>query len=220
MKLNIINALCAQNAACDMVSLTFRSIISLFAATSVVERTPSTASSPNFVPAVHSFQPTSNSAFHLPSNLRIVVDSAYAASTQDDGLTLIPPSLHSFAQTFAADVKELFPSSSASVSLGPESSLNKLSNYVFVTLDPSANYTLASGSPTTEGYEMEVTSQGVKISAAGAKGAFWATRTLLQGFVLSGGQFPASVIKDQPDWRTRGIMLGDVLLLDDQIIQF
>jgi hypothetical protein len=72
---------------------------------------------------------------------------------------------------------------------------------------------LVNGSPTTEGYEMQVTSQAVKIAGSGAKGVFWGTRTLLQGLVLSNQQFPASTILDQPDWKTRGAMLGKAQFL-------
>ncbi|KAI0347822.1 glycoside hydrolase [Trametopsis cervina] len=203
MKLDILKALCRQDSGCEMVSFALRSILSL--AAGVVNTTP--PASPPFVPAIHGFQSTGGGAFHLPPNLHIIVDSAHASSTLDDGLTLIPPSLSDFAQVFASDVKELFPHSSASVSLGSELSLSEVTGYVFLTIASNSNHTLADGSPTTEGYDMNVTSQGIKISASGAKGAFWATRTLLQGFALSDGQFPSSVIHDQPDWRTRGIML-------------
>lgn len=209
MKLNFMSALCEQSPGCQMVTLTLRSVLSWFTTIGVLNNAASVVPPPNFVPAVHSFKPTGNSAFRLPSNLRVVVDSAHASSTQDDGLTLIPPSLHDFAQTFVSDLKELFPTTSVSLSLGSESSLNKLSDYVFLSIKDNSNHTLANGSPTAEGYELEVTSRGAKISAAGARGAFWGTRTLLQGFVLADGQFPASVINDQPDWKTRGLMLGE-----------
>ena len=210
MKLNFVDALCEQSPSCNMVTLALRSVFSLFAASSVLDTAPNLSPPPNFVPAVHSFRATGNSAFHIPSNLHVVVDSVHASSTQDDGLSLIPPSLHDFANTFASDLQELFPNTSPSVSLGSESSLDRLNNYVFLTLSQNSNHTLADGSPTAEGYELEVTARGAKISASGAKGAFWGTRTLLQGFVLTDGQFPASVINDQPDWRTRGLMLGEL----------
>jgi hexosaminidase len=213
MKLYLLDALCAQYSVCDMVSLTWRSLVSSFAAAGAASLAQSTASPPNFVPAVHSFQAFGNSVFHLPSKLHIIVDSVHASSTEDDGLTLIPPSLLDFAQTFASDVKELFPNTSPLVSLGSQASITQLSDYVFLTLVSDTNHTLANGSPTTEGYEMQVTSQAVKIAGSGAKGIFWGTRTLLQGLVLSNQQFPASTILDQPDWKTRGAMLGKAQFL-------
>ena len=48
----------------------------------------------------------------------------------------------------------------------------------------------------------------VLLAAAQFHLPFWATRTLLQGLVLGDGRFPNGVIDDQPDWATRGIMLG------------
>ncbi len=163
---------------------------------------------PPLVPAVHSFQPASHGSFQLSGSLSILVDENFASSTVDSGLTLIPPPLESFAQTFAADLQEMFPRLSTKVSIVNEATLKKFSDFVFLTISPQSNYTLASGQSTTEGYEMDVSSTGVKIIGGGAKGAFWGTRTLLQGFALSRGQFPNGVVRDQPDWQTRGIMLG------------
>ncbi|KAF7799327.1 hypothetical protein EIP86_010559 [Pleurotus ostreatoroseus] len=128
-------------------------------------------------------------------------------STRDNGLTLIPPPLLSFVETFASDIRELFPSSSTRVYVTKASSLHSVQDYVFFTLSSETSHTFADGSPTTEGYEMDITSKGVTIRGSGSKGAFWATRTLLQGLVLGDGRFPNGVISDQPDWETRGIML-------------
>lgn len=162
---------------------------------------------PPLVPAVHSFVPSAGS-FKLPDSLSILVDQDFVSSTKDNGLTLIPPSLLSFAQTFASDFQALFPTSSIRVSTVNAASLNHFKDYVFFTLRGGGNHTLASSATTTEGYEMDVSSTGVAIHGSGAKGAFWATRTLLQGFVLGNGRFPNGLISDQPDWETRGIMLG------------
>lgn len=197
-------ALCSHYRVCYMVSLASQSLLSFI--TSSVNTAQPTA--PAFTPAVHSYQAAGSGMFHIPPSLHIIVDETYASSTRDDGPTLIPPTLIDFAHTFASDFQELFPRSSVAVALGSESYLNRLTDYVYLTFLRNPNNTLADGSSTSEGYNMEVTPKGVKISASGAKGAFWATRTLLQGLVLSDGRFPASVINDQPDWRTRGIMLG------------
>ena len=162
---------------------------------------------PPLIPAVHSFQPSTGN-FLLPSNLSILVDENFAHSTQDTGLTLIPPSLLSFAETFREDLARLFPNTTSSVSLIDPASLHGRRDYVFLTLDGSANHTLASGAYTTEGYAMAITAREITVRGGGAKGAFWATRTLLQGLVLGDGRFPNGVVEDQPDWATRGIMLG------------
>lgn len=189
----------------SMFRLGFDSLIGLLVSRSVVDN--ASIHLPPLVPAVHSFQPSTGS-FRLPESLAIYVDQDYVMSTRDKGLTLIPPPLLSFVETFASDVRELFPSSSTRVYVTKESSLHSLQDYVFFTLSSEDNHTFADGSPTTEGYEMDITSKGVTIRGSGSKGAFWATRTLLQGLVLGDGRFPNGVISDQPDWETRGIMLG------------
>ncbi|KAF8590712.1 glycoside hydrolase family 20 protein [Ramaria rubella] len=170
---------------------------------------------PPVVPAVHSFSRTGPGGdFHLPSRVRIVVDAAHASSRDDNGLSLIPPTLSSFANTFAVDLEETFPQTKVAVtiaSVGP--SFEPQEGDIILTILPdvtAATFTLAKGSPTSEGYKMEVTSSTVTISGAGSKGSFWGTRTLLQGLALTKGSFPAGIISDQPDWETRGFMLADV----------
>ncbi|KAJ3535903.1 hypothetical protein NM688_g6912 [Phlebia brevispora] len=161
---------------------------------------------PPLVPAVHSFHPSSGS-FELSDHLAVLVDQKYVMSTRDNGLSLIPPSLLSFAQTFTYDLQELFPSLSTRVSIVSEDALHSAQDFVFFTLSSQGNHTLADGSPTTEGYDMNIASNGITIRGSGAKGAFWATRTVLQGLILGDGRFPNGLISDQPDWETRGIML-------------
>lgn len=166
------------------------------------------AALPPLVPAVHSFEPRSQGDFSLPNKLHILIDQDFAGATTDSGLTLIPPTLQSFTNTFASDLNALFPHTTASVTSVSASGLSSFTDYVFITLSPSTNITLANGDPTTEGYEMSTSPDGIAITAAGPRGAFWATRTLLQGLVQTKGRFPSSIIRDGPDWPTRGIMLG------------
>ncbi|KAI0361388.1 glycoside hydrolase [Trametes cingulata] len=163
---------------------------------------------PPLVPAVHdSFLDARSASFRLPKRVHIIVDERDAHSTKDDGLTLIPPTLFNFSQTFKSDLETLFPQTTVSLSVGDaRKSLNVPAVIAFLLSD-DLHSTHADGSPTTEGYELEVSPTNIRITGAGSKGAFWATRTLLQGLVLSGGQFPTGKIVDQPDWRTRGFML-------------
>lgn len=189
----------------SIFGLGFNTLIGLMPLRSVID-------SPNLplpplVPAVHSFQPSPGS-FQLPNSLSVYVDQNFVMSTRDNGLTLIPPPLLSFAETFAADLRELFPASSARVYVASEFSVHSQRDYVFLTLSSEPNHTLADGAPTTEGYAMDIAAHGVTIRGSGSKGVFWATRTLLQGLVLGDGRFPNGRISDQPDWETRGIMLG------------
>ncbi|KAL1951473.1 hypothetical protein VTO73DRAFT_622 [Trametes versicolor] len=164
---------------------------------------------PPLVPAVHDHitDGSASIAFRLPQHLRIVVDERDAQSTADDGLTLIPPTLLEFAQTFQSDLETLFPKTTVSLSRGNAQNTPNGQATITLSLSDRLNATHADGTSTSEGYEMEVSANGVQIVGAGSKGAFWATRTLLQGLVLTGGQFPAGKVVDQPDWRTRGFML-------------
>lgn len=170
-----------------------------------------TSTLPPIVPAVHNFTGSPNGDFKLASHARIVVDAAQASSREDNGLSLIPPTLSSFAYTFAADLKETFPKTEATVILANLDDFNPRNGDIILTILSNAsasNFTLAKGIPTSEGYEMEVNGTAITIKGSGAKGSFWGTRTLLQGLILTNGSFPGGVIKDQPDWQTRGFMLG------------
>lgn len=191
-----------------MVHLPKWPILSLTIRTFLLGCSAGATSFPPLVPAVHSIQSHGRHDFIINDTLHILVDQSVANSNLDNGLTLIPPTLNTFANVFAADVKELFPHTKVTVSVIPASGVSSLTGYVFLTMSSGVNSTVASGSPTSEGYEMVVTPTGVTITGAGAKGAFWATRTLLQGLVQTKGRFPSSTITDQPDWPTRGLMLG------------
>ncbi|RDX51093.1 glycoside hydrolase [Lentinus brumalis] len=164
---------------------------------------------PPLVPAVHSFTASSgaSAAFRLSKDIQLIVDRQDAQSTRDNGLTLIPPTLLSFAQTFKADLETLFPHTSVTLAVGDNTALPVHSDVIAISLSDHLNATHADGTTTTEGYEMQVAPTGIRITASGSKGAFWATRTLLQGLVLAGGQFPLGTVVDQPDWETRGFML-------------
>lgn len=164
------------------------------------------------VPAVHTFNSSSSGDFQLPSHLRIVVDVAHASSQEDNGLSLIPPTLSAFAQTFASDLKQTFPTTSATVvtlDVGPGFTPNV--GDIILTILPdtaAAKFVLASGGRTTEGYQLNITGSTITISGSGAKGSFWGTRTVLQSLVVNAGKLPGGIVTDQPDWQTRGFMLG------------
>lgn len=166
---------------------------------------------PPLVPAVHSFTPSGqNDTFHLAPTFRIVVDASKASSRSTNDTTLIPPTLREFAETFLSDIQEIFSLSAAIEEIAISPDFVPKHDDIILTLLPSAaaqNYVLAKGTFTEEGYEMVVTSSFVKIMGSGPKGVFWGTRTLLQGLILTSKSFPTGIIKDQPDWETRGFML-------------
>ncbi|RPD57038.1 glycoside hydrolase [Lentinus tigrinus ALCF2SS1-6] len=163
---------------------------------------------PPLVPAVHSFTANSGAsgAFRLSNDIRLIVDGHDAQSTRDNGLTLIPPTLLSFAQTFKTDLETLFPHTSVTLSIGDTQALPVHPTVIAISLSDRVNATHADGTTTTEGYELQVLPTSIRITASGSKGAFWGTRTLLQGLVLA-GEFPLGTVVDQPDWQTRGFML-------------
>lgn len=174
---------------------------------------------PPLIPAVHSFTPSGkNNTFHLASTFRIVVDTSQASSRSTNDTTLIPPTLREFAQTFLADIQEIFSSNAVIEEVDITPDFVPEHGDIVLTLLPFAaaqNYVLAKGTFTEEGYEMVVTDSSVKIMGSGPKGVFWGTRTLLQGLILTSKSFPTGIIKDQPDWETRGFMLGKFTLTWD-----
>lgn len=174
---------------------------------------------PSLIPAVHSFTPSGkNDTFHLASTFRIVVDASQASSRSTNDTTLIPPTLLEFAQTFLSDIQEIFSSNAAIEEIDVTPDFVPEHGDIVLTLLPSAaaqNYVLAKGTFTEEGYEMVVTNSSVEIMGSGPKGVFWGTRTLLQGLILASKSFPIGIIKDQPDWETRGFMLGKFTLIWD-----
>ena len=58
---------------------------------------------------------------------------------------------------------------------------------------------------TQEGYELTVEAKGIAIRAATPQGAFYATQTLCQ--LLDGDKIPCCVIKDEPSYSYRGLMV-------------
>ncbi len=57
-----------------------------------------------------------------------------------------------------------------------------------------------------EGYTLEVTPQGITITAPTPLGAFWGTRTLLQVFDTQAKTFPCGKAVDWPQYKVRGFM--------------
>src|SRR5262245_41291866 len=46
-------------------------------------------------------------AWHSSSLVKVIVDEAFAESRNEKGMTLIPPTLTEFAETFISDLKEV-----------------------------------------------------------------------------------------------------------------
>ena len=148
---------------------------------------------------------SSKGTFQLKHLNSIVVDSEYENAVNTEGQTLIPPTLLSFAKTFGSDLESSLGLSVPVISgqLGKESS-------IFMTISKNSSQFLdAAGRPTSEGYSLEVTSDGIVITGASPLGAWWGTRTVLQQAVLQGGSFKLSSgsATDAPGWGIRGTFL-------------
>jgi hexosaminidase len=121
-------------------------------------------------------------------------------------LTLIPPTLWSFAETFRADLVELglldIP-----VILGHEPEDHTL----FLTLSGQANderFLDAAGRPTSEGYVLKVTTTGIVLVGASPLGVWWGTRTVLQQAVIGNLEMDVGEGIDAAGWGERGMMVS------------
>jgi hexosaminidase len=131
--------------------------------------------------------------------------SSFADLADTEGLTLIPPTAHEFAETFSQDLSQFFGSNwtvekvdefpASGIFLGP-------------FRDGATQLTYENGIATEEGYELEVTSKSIYIGGTGSRGMFWGTRTLLQELLIANGSAlsPGRVV-DAPAYATRGYML-------------
>ncbi|KAK8008426.1 beta-hexosaminidase [Apiospora marii] len=63
------------------------------------------------------------------------------------------------------------------------------------------------GAPTSEGYTLSVSADGITVRGASPLGVWWGTRTVLQQAILNKGSLPHGEAHDAPGWATRGMML-------------
>ncbi|KAJ5934083.1 hypothetical protein N7466_003630 [Penicillium verhagenii] len=136
----------------------------------------------------------------------IYVQDDFASWTDQDGLTLIPPSVEQFAQTFRDDLEEL---TDVSWSYQTVKKLPIAASGIFLgRSDTPEDFTYEDGTATEEGYELVVESGRVFIYGSGARGMWWGTRSLLQQIILHphATLFPGR-ITDTPAYPTRGMML-------------
>ncbi|KAF7591445.1 hypothetical protein BBP40_001548 [Aspergillus hancockii] len=136
---------------------------------------------------------------HLTS---IVVDERYANTVDDDGQTLIPPTLQQFAETFQKDLQF-----SVGIDIPVTSSTTAAQNSIFFTLTNETKFQDAAGRYTSEAYALEVHEDGVKIAGASPLGAWWGSRSLIQAGVVNGLTLPQGSAVDAPGWANRGVML-------------
>lgn len=149
------------------------------------------------------YEVTDGAAFPLSNVKNIIVDQQFADSKDNDGLTLIPPTLLEFAKTFAEDLEEVFEIKAA-VKEGAEAEANS----IFLTIGESGDYLDVAGRETHEGYTLKTDDSGITITGASSLGTWWGTRTVLQQAILSeDNSVPAGSGVDAPGWGTRGMMI-------------
>ncbi|KAJ5718845.1 uncharacterized protein N7483_009927 [Penicillium malachiteum] len=151
--------------------------------------------------------PSATEAFSLADVSRtIYVQSDFASWSDQNSLTLIPPSVAEFAETFRDDIEEL---TNSSWQLRRVTDFPKGASGVFLgRSDASAGkFTYEDGTETEEGYELLVDRHSISILGSGARGVWWGTRTLLQQIALNPDGLPLRRLSDAPAYPTRGFML-------------
>ncbi|KAL3424064.1 glycosyl hydrolase family 20 [Phlyctema vagabunda] len=154
------------------------------------------------IPTVPFVETNSTSGFSLSKLSSIVVDSAFQNSVDTNGETLIPPNLLAFATTFGADLL-----SSVGMDVPVMAGDAAIPNSIFFTLGKTSDYLDVAGRETSEGYSIDVTSEGIVITGASPLGAWWGTRSILQQAILGETEFAAGSAVDSPGWGVRGFML-------------
>lgn len=155
------------------------------------------------IPTVPFSVASHGSAFDLHRVRSIAVDSRYAATTDTEGWTLIPPSLWDFAATFQDDWSSV-GGTNASLATCDGTAPN---GSIFLTLGNSSDFRDAAGRWTSEAYRLDVGETNVVITGASPLGVWWGTRTLLQQAALHNGSLPVGSGVDSPGWNTRGIFV-------------
>jgi hexosaminidase len=154
-----------------------------------------------------SWSENTNGAFTPTSFTRIYVSAKYAHHRDSASLTLTPPSVFEFAQTFFSDLHAFYPElSSTPIELIERAP--RTCDHIFLGLLPEGQrgeYVYEDGSPSEEGFRIQASECGVEIMGAGARGVWWGTRALLQTFLLDGGVKGMAV--EMPAVLTRGFML-------------
>ncbi|KAJ6027103.1 hypothetical protein N7460_011920 [Penicillium canescens] len=132
----------------------------------------------------------------------IVVDSQYSDAVDNDGQTLIPPTLLQFAETFQGDLKSVL-GLDIKVSQGTKREVNT----IFMTLANQTGFQDVAGRFTSEAYALTVDDRGVVITGSSPLGAWWGTRSVIQAAVIGDLSLAKGSGVDAPGWGTRGAML-------------
>ena len=151
-------------------------------------------------------------AFDFAKIPRTVYVTKELASQRDSGgLTLIPPSGEEFAQTF---VEDLVSATGEAWSLEITDSPGDVASGILMTTyeetadDDGTKFAYEDGTPTEEGYVLEVAGGKAIIRGSGSRGAWWGSRTLLQQLMIANWtSLPEHTVTDAPAYATRGFLL-------------
>ncbi|KAJ7599059.1 beta-hexosaminidase [Mycena floridula] len=149
------------------------------------------------------FNQTSSSSLQISDLRSITVDSRFENSVDNNGETLIPPTLTAFAHTFASDFNSVL-----GIALPVRVAAEPVAGSIFLTLAANETKFLdAAGRLTSEGYSLSISQNAVIIAGSSPLGVWWGTRTLLQQAKLGKMQLPIGSGSEAPGWGTRGVML-------------
>lgn len=150
----------------------------------------------------------SGGEYSLSQLKSIVVDSSWWDAVDNNGQTLIPPTLQEFAQTFQEDLK-----SSIGIALPLSQATEPPNDSIFLTVKNSSGFHDVAGRYTSEGYSLTINSKGIIIAGASPLGTWWGTRSLIQTAVVGGLSLPQGSGVDAPGWGTRGAFVCKLLNL-------
>jgi hexosaminidase len=156
------------------------------------------------IPTVPFVESNSAGSFSLKDLKFVIVNTHYENSVNTEGETLIPPTLKEFAETFSDDL-----STTLGLAVPVKTSHYPAKDSIFITLGNSSTWLDAAGRPTSEGYTIDVTNDGITITGASPLGAWWATRSILQQGVLNSEmELSIGSAKDAPGWGIRGAFVS------------
>lgn len=153
---------------------------------------------------------TGDETWSVESAARVIyIEESFADVRDEDGMTLIPPSGMEFAVVFQTDLEDVIGSEWAIEVVETLPDLADAGGAILLGAftGDSEEVVYENGTPTSEGYELEVSASGIFIGGTGSRGMFWGTRTLLQMLLVSNDMSVSSGrTTDAPAYETRGYM--------------
>jgi hexosaminidase len=142
------------------------------------------------------------------SSRKIYIEESLASTEDTDGLTLIPPSGHEFAEVFLEDLNAVtgYEWSLETVASLPDVTTANGAILLGLFAGNTSSMTYENGQQTTEGYELTISPSAISINGSGSRGMFWGTRTLLQMLLIGNNTLSSGQTLDAPAYATRGYM--------------